>query len=128
MVDFNNETTIAKSPRDILIYIILERHYIVLQSIQQYQFQVYQNSESNSESSLKSQIYIYYEAVRTSLEQDKENHKEIELLCQSQEIAECMKGFRLVENYLYTIGVLKFGFKLDYDPSDAYEDDNAKHT
>ena len=124
MVDFNSESLINQPIKQINLFLVIELHYNVLESLELYKKQKYNNTVPVSLPALKSRIYLLYIRVRHSLTPILND--EIEPLIKTNDITEMLKGFDLMDKYLLEKKVTVFLDIRNYDTYKSWQEDEAK--
>ena len=84
MADFNNETWVAQPIKQINTYFVVELHYNVLESLELYKKQYYNNIQPVSLPALKGRIYVLYQRIKWAL--NEEERFELDKLLKPEEI------------------------------------------
>lgn len=109
-------------PKDILRYIILDRRKVLMDSFQEYYNKRYLGA-SWPTNKIKSNLLIFFDEIYSAMKNDYKN-KEIEFRSlmkhvTSNDIDELMTAKRLIDDWLYRKGLLKFDFIEGFDRSNA---------
>lgn len=131
MVDFNNEGTISRPPKDIVALIIIEKHYNFLEADEFFclkHLSGVQLSSANSRSRLRNLFMTTNALLKRRLEPS--IYSRIENVCMDlsktftqSEVVEC---FLLMHNVLDKIGLLKLDVKPVYDHTDIEASNKAQ--
>jgi len=114
---------IEKPPKEILRYLIIEHYHNVLNALEVY-YKALSSSRGNMhDRMIKGRIKTFYYRVKQGL--DKESQKTILEKIDSKP-EKCIEGFYELTDILYKLGILNYLDAKTYDPSSAYQEDEAK--
>lgn len=131
MVDFNNESTITRNVRDILEIQIIERQTYVIDAIEVYNKNKYDNRIVPL-SYVRSRLYSYYMILKPSLINEYADVKEetildkINKLVKSDKYDDIIECFELLNNYIYKKNLIKWDSMKTYNKQ-SIEEENKFH-
>lgn len=127
MVDFNNDSTITRSAKDILAVLIIEKRTYVIDAIEQY-IKDKSRGIHPSISIVKARLHSFYIEILPSIAKsyNDDEHKKLYALITSTNIEDLIKGFNELSNYLYVKKLIMWDSMRQYDPSSA-EQENEFH-
>jgi hypothetical protein len=132
-MDFNNESTISLDKQDINVITLIESHYYIIQALEEYFKQSYNNMEPVSRMALMSRIDTLYYLLRPALkifwkQKKGEEDKLLEIKEQitSNNLDPKLTAFENMQDLLFDKGVLRFGKVKTINTAIAEEEDASK--
>ena len=127
MVDFNNESTITRTPKDILEILIIEKRTYFIDAFEKYNKDRSNNIKA-SIAVIKSRLFSLFLEIRPSLKKhlDKKEFEELEGLLESKESKGLLDAFDIMSEFLYSKKLIMWDSMKQYDPSSA-EEENKFH-
>lgn len=130
MVDYNNETTISKSPVQILQVTILEYRKYFLEAWEHYQKLLNQHKAgvNDSKAVVKSRIQTLYLELKPSIKNAKHSNfmQELHPKVHSDKPEDWLIAFDMINHFLYEKKLTQWDTMRRYDPS-SVEDENSFH-
>jgi hypothetical protein len=119
LVNYDNETTITTSPKDVVKISILERRKYAIDA-----FEFYINKKAlnvnPSIAIIKSRMFSFFLEIGASYKRDKkEEYDKVIMLLQSADYAKLITAFNILNEYLDAKGVTKIDTIKQYDSTNT---------
>ena len=129
MVDFNNETTVAQAPKQVLTIMILEMYNNVLLAIETYN-NLGANRQQSDFTVLKSRLNTLYLFQRLALiqyfEKNEAAKKTLQELNKISTYDEFLEAFTLINDWLTEKKLIRVDDFVQYDFTDPFLDNKMK--
>jgi len=131
MVDFNNEGTISRPPKDIVALIIIEKHYNFLEADEYYSNRTLSGIAerlSSCRSRLRNLFLTCHAMLKRRL--TPEQYEQLNHVCKDlkhdADAPEIMKCFIIIHDQLDKLGLLKLDTRPVYDSTDIEASNKAQ--
>ena len=118
------EITSTIPPTDILKINIINRRNVVLFELEKYYSCLLANSSPPTHKLLAC-VRILFIDVECSYKSQENDYKEVAALCLSDDITKCITGFRVLNNWMYKKGLIKFDTRGTIDPRIVEEENRV---
>lgn len=127
MVDFNNDSTITRTPKDILEILIIEKRTYFIDAYEKY-IKDKTNGVQTPISILKARLNSLFLEIYPSLQKnmDKENFELLKNNVNSKDADALLQAFNDMSEFLYNKKLLMWDSMKQYDPTSA-EEENKFH-
>lgn len=131
MVDFNNETTIGKPPKEIVSLILIEKIYNFLEADEDYSKKTLQGAGVNlaiSRARLRSLFLMGHQLLKRALSKDEFNA--VSVVCidikTKIEIEDIITAFSIIMRVLDSMGLIKIDTKPVYNRNSIEQSNRAQ--
>lgn len=127
MVNFNNETTITRAPKNILEILIIEKRKYFLDALEQYYKDKFNNIQV-SNSIIRARLITLFLDIKTSFSRSRkpEEAQELQELVYSKSTDDLLEAFDKINLFLDNKKLLQWDSMRTYDPG-SVEEENDFH-
>lgn len=127
MVNFNNESTITRAPKNILEILIIEKRSYFLDALEQYYKDKF-NNRNPTNSVIRARLITLFLDIKTSITRSRDK-EEVEVLkdkVMSKNTDDLLEAFDIISDYLDSKKLLQWDSMKTYDPG-SVEEENKFH-
>lgn len=127
MVDFNNETTVAQPPINLLQILIIQKREYFLDAVEAFEKQ----EELGFQPSIgvvKGRTKNLYYGIRSLMlrKMDKEEFEKLQELLKGSELQDFIEAFQIMDAFLDKVKVITIDTRKSYDRTRVSEEDRVK--